>query len=108
MRYERYVNIYGVLRAYVSSHLTDRLKEWKALDITHGSPNLNEADVETFSREFYPSLNLVSDVWDYLHRTAEVVSTTLVRDNGLVYLARGEVVELRHTGAHETLIVPEV
>ena len=53
-------------------------------------------------------LDLVGDVRNHLHGAAQVLAAPLLLDDGLVDLAAGRVVELRHPLRDEALVVAEV
>ncbi len=86
VRDEGDMNVESVLRSDISAHLPNRLEEWEAFDVTNGAADLNKTDIISDSGEFNASFNLVRNMGNYLHRSAKVVATALIRDDSLVHL----------------------
>ena len=102
------VDVAGVGAAKVGAHLPDGLEEGQALDVADGSANLGDEDVVAFRGIDDAGFDLVCDVGNDLDRGAEILSATLLGDDGVVDAARGEVVEPCHAGGAEALVVAEV
>lgn len=99
-----------------ASQLAHRLNEGRALDISHGSTQLNDAHIRCLVRivdgdacnALNPVLDRVCQVRDNLHRTSEVVTATLALNDVLVDLARRDVVLARQRDVEVTLVVSKI
>ena len=82
-----------------SPHLADRFEERHALDVAHGAPDFDEADVRCrpfrellFCRLTDAGLDLVGDMGDDLHGLTQEVAAALLIDDRAVYLPGGDIV----------------
>ena len=99
-RHQRHQNSQKVVFASPSSKLSDCFDERCRLDISDGTTELNDANIWLFlgvvhwdpGNSLYPVLDCICQVWDYLHSSTEVVASSLLLDDVLVYLARSDVV----------------
>src|SRR6185295_1957979 len=109
-RQQRHVDVQHVRPAHVLAHLPDRLEERQALDVADRAADLDDDHVRvTLAGDAGdPFLDLVGDMGDDLDRAAEVVTTALLGDHGLVDAARGHVGELGQVLVDEARVVPEV
>ena len=100
--HERHVQEEHVVPADLVAHLPGSLQEGQRLDVTDGAADLGDDDVDLVAAHPPdPRLDLVGDVRDDLHRVAEVLATTLLRDDGRVDLAG------RHVGGAVQVLVEE-
>ena len=88
--------------------LADRFEEGQALDIAHRAADLDQHEVGAVAVADDRLLDRVGNVGDDLHGAAEVVAAPLLRDHGLIDLARGDAVRAPCGHAGEALVVPEV
>ncbi len=98
----------GVVAAEILAHLSDRFKEWKALDVAHRAADLDNGDVHVGRDLAHGVLDLVRNMRDDLDGLAEVVAAALLRDDLFVDAARGQVVVAAEVGVGEALVVAEV
>ena len=112
----RDVDLHEVVPARPSSQLAHSLDERHALDITNCASQLNYADIRLLARviDGYPRhlldpvLNRIGNVWDDLHRLAQVVALALALDDMLVDFAGRDVVIAGQGDVEITLVVAEV
>jgi hypothetical protein len=82
---QRNVNLQKVVLSGSASELSQSLDEWRRLDITHSSSQLDNADISLFigivngytSDSLNPVLDLVRKMWDDLNGLSEVFSPSL-------------------------------
>ena len=106
--HQRQVHEQRALVAELDAHLANRLQERQRLDVTDRAADLDHGDIGIVRTLADAVLDLVGDVRDDLHGGAEVIAAPLLADHAFVDLAGGEIVVLRHGGADEALVVPEV
>ena len=88
VRHQRQVHVTDVLSSHLASELTNRFEKGNDLDVTDRSADFSDDDVDVVSREpQYARFDLVGDVRNDLHGTAEVVAAALFGDDGRVDLA---------------------
>src|SRR5262249_14899006 len=91
-RHQGQVNVQAVLLANVQGELADRFEERQSLDVAHGSADLGDDDIDVLGGQAVNGrLDLVGDVRNDLHGTAEVVAVSFLLDDALVDLAGGVV-----------------
>jgi hypothetical protein len=92
------------------AQLPDRLEERKGLDVADGAADLDDLEVGALrlAERADPFLDLVGDVRDHLHRLAEVVAATFLREDRRVDGARGEVRASMEILVEEPLVVTEI
>ena len=107
--HERDVQEERVGAADALTHLAGRFEEWQRFDIPDGATQLVDDDIDVASvhRE-HPRADLVGDMWDDLYGVAEVVATTLFRDDGGIDLAGGDIRVGGEVDVEETLVVADV
>jgi hypothetical protein len=90
--------------------LADGFEEWEALDVADRPPHLDHAHVGVggSGEPADPVLDLVGDVGDDLHGLAEELTPALLRDDGLVDGARGDVRLAVQRLVGEPLVVAEI
>jgi len=76
--------------------------------VPDGAADLADDHVVPFGHVEDAPFDLVGDVRDHLHGSAEVFAFAFVGDDSFVHLAGGEVVFLRHARRQEALVVAEV
>ena len=84
VRHQRKVDIEDVLAAYVVRHLANRLEEGQALDVADRAADLHDRHVHPLGDAHDALFDLVGDVRHHLHRPAEIVASTLFRDDRMV------------------------
>ena len=99
---------HGTARADLHPQLADGFEEGLRLDVTDGAADLHQGHVGIAGALDDASLDLVGDVRDHLHGSAQVVATTLLAQDVHVDATGGEVVVLGHGGADEALVVTQV
>ena len=109
-RQKREVDIHDVLPADVVTELPDRLEVGERLDVADCAADLDHDDLGLLLAcdAMDPLLDLIRDVRNHLHGRAEVIAAPLLRDDGVVDLACGEVRRARDVAVDEALVVPEV
>ncbi len=109
-RHERHVDVADVVAALVLAHLTDGLEERQRLDVADRAADLGEDDVglRLLGEAVHAVLDLVGDVRDDLHGTAEEVAAALSADERLVDRAGGDVAVARQRLVDEALVVAQV
>ena len=106
---ERDVNVERVAATNILLQLSNRLNERQRLNVTNGAANLNDHHINVIAAQAqHALLDLVGDVWNDLHRAAEIVAATLACDHGGVDAPRGDVGGLREIDVNEALVVPKV
>ena len=107
--HQRQVDVDDAIVTQFDAHLANRLEEGQRLDVAHRAPDFDEADVGIPGPFLHAVLDLIRDMWDHLHRRAEVVAAPLLRDDALVDAARGVIrVPAALCRAHEALVMAEV
>ncbi len=89
-------------------HLADRLEERQRLDVADGAADLHHRHIVAVGPGLDRVFDLIGDMWNDLHGTAEIVTATLLADHVFIDTAGGEIVALGHGGAHEALVVTQV
>ena len=107
-RHQGEVHEQGIVVPEFHAHLPDRFQEGQRLDITHRAANLDQCDIGISGTLMDRPLDLVGDVRNHLHRSAQIVAATLLANHVLVDLTRSEVVAAGHPDANETLVVPQI
>ncbi len=88
--------------------MPDGFEERLRLDVTHRAAHFDDDDVEPFRGVAHATLDLVGDVRNDLHRTAQIVAAAFLADHLGVDAAGGEVVLARHAHAQKPFVVAEV
>lgn len=112
----RDVYLQEVVPARSPPQLRHSLDERHALDVAHGSSELDYADIRLLARiiNWYPRdplnpvLDAIRDVWDDLHRLAQVITLTLALDDMLVHLAGRDIVVAGQGDVQVALVVSEI
>src|SRR6266568_3367719 len=107
-RHERQVDVAGVVRAELQSHLPHRFEERQRLDVPDRAADLDDRHFGFACAARNERLDLVGDVRDHLHGATEVVAASLFSYHRIVDLAGGEVVVPVHPGRLETLVVAQI
>ena len=102
------MNIECVAGTAIKTELTDRLEERKRLDVTNGTPNLDDCDIGIFHVRKDLRFNLIGDMGDDLNRTAQVVATAFFVNDREVDLAGGEVTLFREARIGVALIMTQI
>ena len=104
------MDVQDVLLADVVAKLADRLEIGERLDVAHGAADLDDHDLGLLlaSDAVNPLLDFVRHVWDHLHGRAEVIATTLLRDDRVIDLPGRQIRGPRDVPVDEALVVPEV
>src|SRR5215470_3933837 len=95
VRHQRQVDEASVSPAELQTHLPYGLQERQRLDVADRAADLDDGHVGVARPSPYEMLDLVRDVWDHLHGSAEVVTAALLADDAFVDLPGGEVVAPR-------------
>src|SRR6202011_652573 len=107
-RNERKMDKDRILPADLVPELTYRFEEWQRLDIADSPSNLPDYDVAFRREAFHGPLDLVGDVWNHLHRRAQVFPAPLLRDYAQVDASGRDVVGLCERAVDESLVVSEI
>src|SRR6185312_12652607 len=104
------MNIEHIVSADFLAHLTDCLKEGKALNIADRSTDLDDNDlgIGLAGNALDALLDLIGNVRDDLNRTAEKVTPPFLGDHTGVNLAGGDVTGPGEILVNETLIMTKV
>ncbi len=98
----------GVAGPTVMTELADGLQKGERLDVPDRAADLDYCHVCSHGIFHDLGLDLVGDMGNDLHRSAQVVSPTFFLDNGEIDLTGGEIALLGKSSAGVTLVVPEV
>jgi hypothetical protein len=108
-RHQRDVDVADVVATDHVAELTDRLEERQDLDVADRAADLGDHHVDVVVCDALdPTLDLVGDVRDDLHRLAEVVATAFRGEHRLVDRAGGGVGVARQVLVDESFVVAEV
>ena len=90
--------------------LTDTLDVRQRFDITYGTTNLSNYNIEIscFTKNLHTILDFIGDVWNDLNRFSQEIATTLFINDALVNTTCGHVVSLRRRSIKESLIVTQI
>ena len=90
--------------------LSNGLQKRQSFNVTGGSADFRDEDIGFGGclDRADPILDFIGDVRNYLDGLAEIITTALVRENGLVDLATGDVVGPREHAICETLVVSKI
>jgi len=99
-RNQRQMNLYKVLLASPSSQLSHGLNKRRTLNITNGPSQLNYAQIRRFFRvinrclgdSLNPILHSIRQMRNNLNCLAQIITSTLLLNNMLVYLPRCDIV----------------
>ena len=92
----------------LDAHLANGFQKRQRLNVADGAADLHQRHLGIAGRLVDGGLDLVGDVGNHLHGTAQILATTLLTDDALVDLAGGEIVDFTHAHASETLVVTEI
>ncbi len=106
--HERQVDVADVVAAERDPHLPDRFEERQRLDVADRAADLDDGDLGVAGAGGDPALDLVGDVRNHLHGSAQVVAAALLADHAFVDLPRREIVPTAHLHVGEALVVTEV
>ena len=98
----------GGIATRPQAQLPSGFEEWQRLDVADGAADLDQRDVETLRATVDVVLDLVGDMWNDLHRLAEIFAAAFLADHRFINLAGREVVHLAHLGADEPLVVAQI
>jgi len=104
------VDVAGIAHSGIFSHLSYRLEEREAFDISNGPTNLRDDDVHVVALSDLANarLDLVRDVRDDLYGCTEIVTSAFLANDRLIDRSRGDVRILAQILPDETLVVPQV
>src|ERR1700722_14619874 len=102
------MQIHAITAAELDTELADRFQERQRLDIAHRAADFDHADIRAVGAELDAALDLVGNVRNDLHRCAEIIATTLLRDDALVDASGREVAVTSGDRAQKALVVTEV
>ncbi len=90
-RHQCDVDVADILFADLVAQLSNRLKEWQALNVANRPANLDEHDVDRLGlgHTQHATFDLVGDVRDHLHGRAEVLAPAFAADHTIVDRTRG-------------------
>ena len=108
--HEREVDEHAVATSGVDRELADGLQERERLDVANRPPDLGNDHVDGARLGHHPDavLDLVSDVWNDLHRGSEVVAASLAPDHRVIDAAGGDVRRPGGVGIGVALVVTQV
>ena len=115
-RNERDMNLEEISLASSPLQLSHSLDERRALNITDSASQLNDTHIRRLlgvidwnsCNPFNPVLDCICEVRNDLDRLADIFARTLLFDDVLVDLARGDVVLARESDVKVTLVVAKV
>jgi hypothetical protein len=102
------MDVADIFPAERDAHLPNGFQKRQRFDVAHRTADFHYSDFRTFGAMHDPALDLIGDVGDHLHRSAEVIAAALLADNALVDLPRGEIVGLAHLDVDKALVVAEI
>ena len=104
------MQIKGVIFSYLFTHLTNRFQKWQALDIADCAADFGNHHIGiVFAADIInPFLDLIGDVRDDLHGTAEIVAFAFFVDDRPVNLACGHIGTLGQVDIDKPLVVTEI
>ena len=106
--HQRQVHVQHVVAPELDAELANGFQERQRFDVTDRTTDLDHADVRIARAHPDAMLDLVGDVRDDLHRGAEIVAASFLRDDALVNAPSREIAVPRRRRAHEALVVAEV
>ena len=103
----------GVVGPHLQAHLAHCLQERQGLDVADRAADFDDGHIDCIRfvetrAAFDELLDFIGDVWDHLHRLAEVVAAAFLLQHAFVDLAGGEVIGPAHARFDETLVVAQV
>ena len=110
IRKQCHMDVERIILSHFLFDLADRLKEGQALDIADGTADFRDDDVGVIRLCHIVDalLDLVRDMRNDLYRRAEVVTVTLLIQDGCIDLSRCDVRPLRQIDINEALVVTEI
>jgi hypothetical protein len=104
------MQIEDILAPHIFAELANGFQKRQGFNIAHRAANFRNhyVGICVFCDAQNSVFNLVGDVGDHLHRAAVVVAPAFFVEHGLVNRTRRDVVEPRHGGVGEPLVVPQV
>jgi len=106
--HQRHVNEERVFRAEFQTHLSDGFEEGKRFNVADRAADLDDDNVHLVGNFANGGFNLVGDVWNDLHRLAEIITAAFLGQNRFVDAAGGPVIVAGKFGVSESLVVAEV
>src|SRR6516164_63661 len=107
-RYQGEMDVHDVLASEVPAEFSNRFEEGQAFDITYGAADLNDAKVVTFGGEQDATFDLIRNMRNDLHRSAEIIAAPLFFNDRIVDLASCAVVTPAGNGSDKPLVVAKV
>jgi len=108
IRHQGQVDEGRVLAAGAQAQLASRFQERQGLDIADGAADFAQGHVVAFGATADVILDFIGDMWNHLHRLAQIFAAAFLADHRFIDLAGGEVIHLFHAGGDEALVVAEV
>ncbi len=103
-----HVHIQDIARSPVELELADGLQKRKRFDVPDGAADLHDGHIHPLGIFQDLGLDLVGDVRNHLHGSAEIVAAAFFLDNGKIDLTRSEVASLGELGIGVPLVVPQI
>ena len=88
--------------------MSHRLEERLALNVTRRATHFDNGHFSVTRARHHPALDFIGDVGNDLHRAAEIVTSPLFTEHGVINPARREVICPAHDGAREPLIMTQI
>ena len=97
-----------VFRTKLEAHLANRFQKWQRFDVADRAADFDEHNVNSLGYFAKCGFDFVGNMRNYLNGFAEIVTTALFGDDGLVEATSGPVVVARQVRGSEALVVAEV
>lgn len=115
-RHQRDMNLQEVAFSSSSLQLSHSLNKWSTLNISNGTPQLNDTNiwsllcvVDRNSRDSLdPVLNCIGQMWHNLDSLSKIIASTFTLDDMLIDFARGDVVFASKGDIEIALVVSKI
>ena len=107
---QRHMDVQHVVFAYILFHLADSFQKGKTFNIAYRTADFgnNKIGIVIVTDTEYPGLDLISNMGNDLHRTAQVIAPAFFRNDGLVDFTGGHIGTLGQVDIYKTFIMTQV
>ena len=92
----------------IIAQLADRFEKWQTLNVANRAADFDKHEINAFIAFKHEFFDVVGDMRDDLHGTAEIITAALFGDNVLVDAASGDVVAFGRGASREALVMTQI
>ena len=108
VRHQRQMHVHDAVVAEFDAHLANRFEKRQRFDIADRATDLDETNVSIPCTTLDAFLDLIGDMRNHLHRSAQIIAASFFGNDALVDAAGREVAVAARGRADETLVMPQI